>query len=216
MPAVQTAQIPVLLGFEAGPEEISVALGNDIASSPQGAHHKGASPENDFRTLYLTWLDGVLAWTGALGVRACDKQDIAQSVFLVVHRRLPFFDRKNVAGWLYRITANQVRDYRRQSWNRAFFSSPETLSDLIQSPAPTPVALLHTKQALKALDRALSGLSAATRATFVLCDIQGFTCEEIALLHQVVPNTVRARLRRARRRVVPRLLEWRRDDRMTE
>ncbi len=214
MPAFHSVQISLPLGFEALAARLSVASRQHSAALLQCASQKNASSESDFTTLYVTWWDSVLGWTTALGVRSCDTHDIAQSVFLVVHRRLPYCDRKNIGGWLYRITANQVRDYRRQLWNRAFFRKPEPRLDFIPSPTTTPIALLETLEARRLLDRALSGLSEATRATFVLFDIQGFTCEEIALLHNVVPNTVWARLRRARRRVVPHLLKWRRSDRM--
>ena len=70
------------------------------------------SARGDFSSLYATWFGGVVRWTSALGVRSSDKYDVAQNVFVIVHRRLPDCDHRNIAGWLYRITARQVRDYR--------------------------------------------------------------------------------------------------------
>lgn len=209
MPATYSATSSLPLGFDSLATDDTGAPRDRTAPCPQRPVHNDGSLKDDFSALYAAWFDGVLRWTTELGVRSCDKHDVAQSVFLVVHRRLPDFDRKNIGGWLYRITANQVRDYRRQLWNRTFFKRPEPLLDTIPSPSPTPVSALETEEAGSVLTRALSGLSERTKATFLLFEVQGFSCEEIALLHQVVPNTVWARLRRAREKVVPRLLEWR-------
>jgi RNA polymerase sigma-70 factor (ECF subfamily) len=180
----------------------------------QPVHSSSFSLEDDFSAIYATWFNDVLKWVAASGVRGCDKHDVAQAVFVVVHRRLSDCDRRNVGGWLRRITVNQVRDYRRQVWNRAFFKRQELVLDMIPSREPSPVALLETHEARSVVDGALSGLPESTRATFLLFDLHGFTCAEIAALHRVVPNTVWGRLRRARRRVVAGLLEWRENERL--
>ena len=159
----------------------------------------------DFSSLYAAWFGGVVQWTKALGVRSSDKYDVAQNVFVVVHRRLPDCDRRNIAGWLYRITARQVRDYRRQRWNRSFFKGHEPVSRDLPSQDPTPAMSFETREAHEVLSNFLSGLSAPTRATFVLFELYGFTCEEIAALHKVSTNTIWARLRRARKTVSPQL-----------
>jgi RNA polymerase sigma-70 factor, ECF subfamily len=162
----------------------------------------------DFSSLYVTWFGGVVQWTRALGVRSSDKYDVAQNVFVVVHRRLPDCDRRNIAGWLYRITARQVRDYRRQRWNQSFFKGYEPVSQDLPSHAPSPAMSLETREAHEVLSNFLSGLGAPTRSAFVLFELYGFTCEEIAALHKVSTNTIWARLRRARKTVLPQLAEW--------
>ena len=162
----------------------------------------------DFSSLYATWFGGVVQWTRALGVRSSDKYDVAQNVFVVVHRRLSDCDHKNIAGWLYRITARQVRDYRRLRWNQSFFRGHEPVSRDIPSHGPTPARSLEIREAHRFLSNCLSGLSPPTRLTFVLFELYGFTCEEIAALHKVSANTTWARLRRARKRVLPQLAEW--------
>ena len=166
------------------------------------------SGRGDFSSLYATWFGGVVEWTSALGVRSSDKYDIAQNVFVIVHRRLPDCDRRNIAGWLYRITARQVRDYRRQRWNQSYFKSHEEVSHELPSRDPTPAMSLETREAHRILSSLLSGLHAPTRSTFVLFEFYGFTCEEIAALHKVSPNTIWARLKRARKTVVHQLAEW--------
>ena len=58
----------------------------------------------------------------------------------------------------------------------------------------------HEKQRL--LERLLAELSEPMRATFVLFEIEGYTSDEIATLHQVSINTVRARIFRARTKLL--------------
>src|SRR3954464_4387177 len=89
-----------------------------------GAHSSGggavavSSPgaPRDFRGFYDLWFEEVATWIRALGGPEADRDDIVQEVFLVVRRRLEDFDGVNPAGWLYRITQRQVRDFRRRTW----------------------------------------------------------------------------------------------------
>src|SRR5689334_12504515 len=76
----------------------------------------------DFASLYDAWFDHVSRWVRTLGAPEADNEDLAQEVFLVVRRRLRDFDGRNVAGWLHRIAAGQVRQHRRRRWIRSVFS----------------------------------------------------------------------------------------------
>ena len=75
-----------------------------------------------FREIYDAWFDDVSRWIRALGGLEADRDDIVQEVFLVVRRRLKDFDGANLAGWLYRITSRQVRDFRRRAWVKHIFN----------------------------------------------------------------------------------------------
>lgn len=161
---------------------------------------------DDFSAVYAAWSAGVLRWTKALGVGSDDKFDVVQNVFVIVHRRLPYCDRRNLAGWLYRITTRQVRDYLRQRWNRVL-SEAVPISLEMPSGAPTPATVLERRQDQEVLTGILSRLSDPVRSTFVLFEIYGFTCTEIAAQHHVPTTTVWARLRRGRRKVFALLTE---------
>src|SRR2546423_1527065 len=82
---------------------------------------RASADVREFRTLYDAWFADVARWVRALGAPSADQDDLVQDVFVVVHRRLPDFDGENVAGWLYRIAAHQVRDHRRLRWIRHIF-----------------------------------------------------------------------------------------------
>src|SRR5262245_27379253 len=155
----------------------------------------------DFRSVYDAWVTDVARWIRALGGPPADQDDMLQEVFVVVHRRLSDFDGRNIAGWLYQITAHQVRDFRRRLWFKHIFRFSRPLTEEMAAPGPTPVMTLEVREKREALDRLLSKLSEAQRATFVLFEIEGYTAEEIVQMQGVSINTVRARILRARKKL---------------
>jgi RNA polymerase sigma-70 factor (ECF subfamily) len=168
---------------------------------------------HDFRALYDAWFGDVARWIRALGGASADQDDLVQEVFVVVHRRLPDFDGENIAGWLYRIAAHQVRDFRRLRWIRHIFGRSVPLSPGVPSTGPTPLMMLETKEKQQLLERLLATLNESQRAAFVLFEMDGYTGEEIARIQQVSINTVRARIHRARKKVTTLLLKWREETR---
>ncbi len=164
---------------------------------------------SDFRELYDAWFADVARWVRALGTPDPDQDDLIQQVFVVVHRRLPEFDGKNLAGWLYRITANQVRDFRRLRWIKYILKRSIPVSSNLPSPGPTPLSILETKEDRVVLERLLSILSQEQRAAFVMFEIDGYTADEIADVQQVPVNTVRARIHRARKKLTALLVKRR-------
>ena len=140
-------------------------------------------------------------WIRALGGPSADQDDLIQEVFVVVYRRLHDFDGRNLAGWLYRITAHQVRDYRRLVWIKYIFRRSVALSSEVPSARPTPIMMLETRERERNLERLLAKLSDPLRAAFVLFEIEGYTAEEISEMQSVPTNTVRARIHRARKKM---------------
>jgi|SRR5579871_1798312 len=169
---------------------------------------KGHRPELDiynFRSIYDAYWHEVARWIRALGGPAADQDDLIQEVFVVVYRRLPDFDGRNLVGWLYRITAHQVRDYRRLVWVKHIFrrggASSSEMSEM-RAATPTPLMALEIRERQRKLERILSKLSDRLRATFVLFEIEGYTAEEIAEMHSVRLAAVRARIHRARKKLM--------------
>ncbi len=163
----------------------------------------------DFAGVYRTFFDHVCRWTRALGGPEAERDDLVQDVFLIVHRRLPDFDGKNVAGWLYQITRHRVRDFRRLHWFRLFLSSSPADESLV-SAASGPENELNDKQQAALLSRLLSKLPEAQRAAFVLFEIDGYSGEEIARLQDVPVNTVWARIHKARAKLAANVTRSRR------
>jgi RNA polymerase sigma-70 factor, ECF subfamily len=156
---------------------------------------------HSFQAIYDTYYGEVARWIRALGGPAADQDDLIQEVFVVVYRRLHDFDGRNLAGWLYRITAHQVRDYRRLVWIKHIFRRSVALSSEVPSARPTPIMTLETRERQRNLELLLSRLSDPLRAAFVLFEIEGYTAEEISEMQSVPTNTVRARIHRARKKM---------------
>lgn len=154
----------------------------------------------DFRTIYDTWFDDVSRWIRALGGPEADRDDIVQEVFLVVQRRLSAFDGVNLAGWLYRITRRQVRDFRRRTWVKHIFNK-RRVDDLetLEHTGSGASALLEHKEEQRILHLILGKIREDRRSAFVLFEIDGLSGEEIARIQNVPTNTVWSRLYHARK-----------------
>lgn len=153
-----------------------------------------------FEEVYRTFFGHVCRWVRALGGPEAERDDLVQDVFLIVHRRLPDFDGKNIHGWLYQITRHRVRDFRRLRWFRVFLHSSAVDDSLAGSfvGSRSPESALGNKEHAAILQQLLSKLPEAQRAAFVLFEIDGYSGEEIARLEGVPLNTVWARIHKAR------------------
>src|SRR4051812_33305059 len=157
-----------------------------------------AGPE--FREIYDAWFDDVSRWIRALGGLDADRDDIVQEVFLVVRRRLKAFDGNNLAGWLYRITSRQVRDFRRRAWVKHIFTRRRGQEpDVLPHGGGGPAAALERKEEQRVLHTLLAKMAEARRTAFVLFEIEGLSGEEIARIQSVPLNTVWTRLHHARK-----------------
>jgi RNA polymerase sigma-70 factor, ECF subfamily len=151
----------------------------------------------EFDAIYEEWFEEVSRWVRAMGGPEADREDLVQEVFVTVYRRLPDFDGQNVPGWLYRIARRRVRDFRRLRWFRLFFGKSD-VSDRLASSGQAPDAELRRKESEQNLTRMLSKLPEPQRVAFVLFEIEGHSGDEIARLQSVPINTVWARIRKAR------------------
>jgi RNA polymerase sigma-70 factor (ECF subfamily) len=63
----------------------------------------------------------LLVWARRQGLREADAEDLVQEVLLKLVRELPAYQRtegQSFRGWLFRVTANQCRDFRRRTATR--------------------------------------------------------------------------------------------------
>ena len=125
-----------------------------------------------------------------LGAPARDAEDLAQEVFLIAHRRIAEFDRARLpAPWLYGITRNVLRDYRKRARHRY-----EVLDEPEGSTAPP-----DPTNDVDFLRRAIATLPEELADAVILCDLSGCTVIETANALGVPEGTLKDRLRRARR-----------------
>lgn len=162
---------------------------------------KPGTSELTFERIYDERFRDVERWIRAFGGRSPDVADLAQEVFIVAFRRLSEFDGQNVGGWLYQITRRKMRDYRRLSWVKHFFTERTASTFEPPSMRADQLAQLENREKQLLLERILNKLPAEQRAAFVLFELDGLTGAEIAEVQQVPINTVWARIYRARQKL---------------
>jgi RNA polymerase sigma-70 factor, ECF subfamily len=134
-----------------------------------------------------------------LGVRESDLEDMVQEVFMVVHRRLASFDgTAKMTTWLFGISMRIASAYHRKAHRRR--ERPTELDDesLMAPPEAGPEQAAVDQQARVRLERILGEMDMEKRATFVLFELEGVPCQEIATLTNVPVGTVYSRLHGAR------------------
>jgi len=156
-----------------------------------------------FEDVYHAYFRQTVAWMRGLGVPEAEIEDVAQDVFMIVRRKLAHFHGGNLAGWLYRIAHLTVRNFRRRAWFKNLFSRGRELdSTELPGSSATPAMALETKQDQRVLAQMLARMSDKRRATLVLFEIEGYSGQEIAMLHGVPVKTVWTRLYHARKDLV--------------
>lgn len=189
---VQPASSPEL---SAGTDMRQIPAPGDVKEDPNAA-----DLPNNFRIIYDRWFEDVARWIRALGGLEADRDDIIQEVFLVVRRRLGSFDGANPAGWLYRITRRQVRDFRRRTWVKHIFNKRRSDEpDVLPHTGSGPAAALEHKEKQRVLHTLLQKMNEDRRSAFILFEIEGLSGEEIARIQSVPLNTVWTRLHHARK-----------------
>ena len=131
-----------------------------------------------------------------LGISEADVEDVAQEVFVTVHRKLPEFEgRAKLRTWLYAICLRVASDHRRRAYvvrERAMESPP------VDSGARTgdePDTSLESRTFVLQL---LGELDEDKRNVLVLYEIEGLTMREVAEVVGCPLQTAYSRLHAAR------------------
>ncbi len=134
-----------------------------------------------------------------LGTRA-EAEDVAQEVFLRVHRGIAAFrgDAK-LSTWLYAITSRLCLNRLASGERRMTLARADDDEAVIRAQGdPDPASMMEQREMEAALHRAIAELSEERRIVVVLRDLNGLAYEEIAEALGLELGTVRSRLHRAR------------------
>jgi RNA polymerase sigma-70 factor (ECF subfamily) len=161
----------------------------------------GAPDVLEVRTIYRENARFVWLSLQRLGIHPSDLDDVAQDVFMIVHRRLDTFDRRaRVSTWLFGICMRVAAKYRRRRrWTREVLAGGSE----DDGPSATDAAddILVRREQREIAERALNRLEIAKRATFVMFELESLSCLEIAEVMNVPVGTVYSRLHSARRQL---------------
>jgi RNA polymerase sigma-70 factor (ECF subfamily) len=169
-----------------------------VAGRP--AHRPGLSER--FDAVYEAQVDFVWRTVRRLGVPDAAADDVVQSVFLVIFRRLDDFEqRASLKTWIYEIVLRVVRDYRRTMRRKSPHAGdphpvdPGTLSAPVDQ---RPDALAGRAEAARMVQELLDELDDSKREVFILAEFEQLTLNEIGQILREPAGTIATRLRAAR------------------
>lgn len=153
----------------------------------------------DAGTLFRSHMPFVANFIARIGAPKEDVDDLVQDVFLIAHRCGGFRPGPAKATtWLAEIAMRVVSGRVRSRRRHAARTVDEVPGDLAAR-EPDPARRAETAQQLRAVQEALQTLDLARRAVFVLFEIEGESCGDIAAGLKIPINTVYTRLHAARR-----------------
>jgi RNA polymerase sigma-70 factor (ECF subfamily) len=153
----------------------------------------------DSAELFRRYYTFVSSFVLRMGMPASDVDDVVQDVFMSAHRKGGY-----VAGpvspktWLARLALGVVSTAKRGKRRRREQAEAD-MDTVSPGSARTPADAAETAQSLGRVQRALDSLDLDRRAVFVLFELEGSSCEEIATGLGLPVGTVYSRLHAARR-----------------
>ncbi len=157
----------------------------------------------DFQSVFEAELDYVCGSLRRLGVHSRDLEDLAQDVFIAMHRHFSQYDpRRPLRPWIFGFVYLTASNYRRLSRHQAEVFE-DRAEELIEpaSPEDELVSVQLEKRFWAALDR----LSDELRAVFVMHELDEMSGPDIAESLGIPLNTAYSRIRAARLQMEKRL-----------
>ena len=162
--------------------------------------------QQDFETEAMPHQDALYNYALKIARNSDDAQDLVQETYYKAYRSYHQFENAtNSKAWMFMILKNTfINNYRKLKREPAKvdYDEIEDLYENIKSEQTRDNNLdLEFYQNLldDELSDALNKLPANMREVYLLCDLEGYTYEEIAELVNIPIGTVRSRLHRARK-----------------
>jgi RNA polymerase sigma-70 factor (ECF subfamily) len=142
-------------------------------------------------------------------------KDLVQDTYMKAFRFINSFEKgTNAKAWLFRILKNSfINDYRKRSKEPAKvdYQDVETIynSDSVDQNITVDLRSETMQNRIgDEVTNALNSLAVDFRIVIILCDLEGFTYEEMAKILDIPIGTVRSRLHRARNLLKARLKSY--------
>ena len=146
-----------------------------MSTSPVPASNYATASVETLYCDHSSWLQG---WLRRKLGNAFDAADIAQDVFIRILSRPPLLQLAEPRAYLSSIARGLVIDHwRRRELEEAWL---ETLAAMPEATTPSPESRFLILEALVAIDRLLDTLKPPVRQAFLLAQIEGLTCPQIA------------------------------------
>lgn len=177
------------------------------AHDAQLASLASAGNDSAFTTLVTRYQPAVFRWALMFASDPDEAEDIAQEVFVRMHRQLSLYRSDgSLEAWLYAITrraANQMRRTRKRRSRLALSPGARPSREVYTT---DPGGRVDRERAAAVIREMFSELPPRQREIFDLIDLQGLTPAEVAERTGMKPVSVRANLFKARSSIRARFL----------
>ncbi len=170
--------------------------------------------ENAFRQLVEKYQQMVVNTCYGLVHNMEDAEDIAQEVFIEVHRSIHKFRADSrLSTWLYRIAVNRslnhIRDNKRRKWFQSADDSSESAKNQIYNQMANtndaPESEMEKNQRAAILHEAIDSLAKNQRVAFTLNKYEDMSYKEIAEVMEISLSSVESLIHRAKKNLQKKL-----------
>ena len=176
-----------------------------MSRNAQPYHYSPQEKDRIFEEEFMPHIHSIYNFACRITFNEDNAKDLVQETYLKAFRFIESFQMgTNAKAWLFRILKNNfINEFRKKSKEppKVDYEEVESYynSEDLQYPA---LSGLHV-EAIKDLmgdevSKALNSLEIDFRTVIILCDLEGFTYEEMAKILDIPIGTVRSRLHRAR------------------
>jgi RNA polymerase sigma factor (sigma-70 family) len=158
-----------------------------------------------FENEFMPQINSMYNFAYRLTLDEDDSKDLVQDTYLKAFRFIGSFQKgTNAKAWLFRILKNSfINDFRKKSKepSKVDYQEVETFynSDDVDTNITTDLRVETVQEMIgDEVSNALNSLPVDFRTVIILCDLEGFTYEEMAKILDIPIGTVRSRLHRAR------------------
>lgn len=158
-----------------------------------------------FNNEFMPLMDAAYNFAFRLTLDEDDAKDLVQDTYLKAFRFITSFQQgTNAKAWLFRILKNSfINEYRKKSKQPSKVDYQEVEQVYNSEDAQMSLTTDLRVDVLQGMigdevANALNSLAIDFRTVIILCDIEGFTYEEMSKILDIPIGTVRSRLHRAR------------------
>lgn len=171
--------------------------------------------QQDFEDEMLPHLDAIYNFALRLTTDPNDAEDLVQDTIVKAFRFFNSYEKgTNAKAWLFRILKNSyINNYRKKSKqpHQVDYDEISTFYETIRSEQSNTTDMediMYGQLLDDDVTRALERIPEDFRTVVLLCDVEGFTYEEIANMLDVPIGTIRSRLHRGRNLLRAELIEY--------
>ncbi len=166
----------------------------------------------EFRAFFEAYRPLVMTRLRRLGVPHADQSDVCQDIFVILHRRMPYYDGSlPLSSWVRTICDRATATYLRLARRRRKRASAVPLLGVPRCVPASQDREVDTRRACERAETLLKSLDDEKRRVFVLYELEGLHMYEVAGELGCPLQTGYSRLRAARKIIRAQLLRSRLD-----